>query len=64
MITKVSQQFLSPAELSARWGIPTETLRSWRKQGRGPGFVKLGHAIRYPLSQVETYEAEHLRTST
>jgi hypothetical protein len=31
------------------------TLRSWRSQGRGPKFIKVGKLVRYRLSDVEAF---------
>lgn len=56
----VQAKYLKPDELVARWGgaISRETLANWRAQGRGPGFVKLGGRVVYPLARVEEYEQQ------
>lgn len=44
---------------SGRLGVSVETLRGWRKQGRGPRYRKLGRAVRYSIADLEAFvEAE------
>ncbi|WP_061269189.1 helix-turn-helix transcriptional regulator [Cellulosimicrobium funkei] len=55
---------LSLAEVSDRYGIPAETLRWYRKVGRGPKSFKLGRRIRYRETDCEAwvqaqYDAEN-----
>lgn len=39
--------------------VKVETLRTWRKQGRGPLYRKLGRCVRYRLSDLfEFVEAQ------
>lgn len=47
---------LTTEELSERTGIPVETLRQWRRHGRGPVPMKLGRGVRYRLADVEAWE--------
>ncbi|WP_448412832.1 hypothetical protein [Limnohabitans sp.] len=47
---------LSPQDLAARWGIPTEALALWRHHGKGPCFIHVGRLIRYPVAEVEAFE--------
>lgn len=55
-------EYLTPAELSKRWGgaVQTGTLANWRSKGIGPAYVKFGHRVRYPLAQVVDWEAANL----
>ena len=41
--------YLTPIQVSVRTGIPKNTLAQWRKDGRGPIFVKCGGRIEYRL---------------
>jgi predicted DNA-binding transcriptional regulator AlpA len=55
-------QFLTPAELVARWGgvISIRTLANWRSKGKGPRFVRLGgrtSPLAYRLADIEAWEA-------
>ena len=47
---------LSTQDLAARWGLSTETLAIWRRQGKGPCFIQVGRLIRYPVAAVESFE--------
>jgi hypothetical protein len=40
------------------------TLQKWRLQGNGPRFVKLGHAVRYDVKDLEAYIECGRRRST
>ncbi|MEM6603459.1 MAG: helix-turn-helix domain-containing protein [Pseudomonadota bacterium] len=58
------KDFLNQLDLSRRWGIAPRTLEQWRWKGEGPPFLKIGHRVRYRLSDIETYEQNHLLKST
>lgn len=56
-----AETWLSPAELSARWGVPQSTLRDWRKAvpRKGPPFRQLGGPgckVEYGLGDIEAHE--------
>ena len=55
-------EYLTPAELSKRWGgaVKTGTLANWRSNGKGPAFAKFGSRVRYPLAQVVEWEKSNL----
>lgn len=55
-------EYLTPAELSKRWGgaVTTGTLANWRSKGQGPAFAKFGSRVRYPLAKVVDWEAKNL----
>jgi predicted DNA-binding transcriptional regulator AlpA len=42
-------------EAAARLGLTVATLRRWRWARRGPGWVKLGSAVRYAPSELERF---------
>jgi len=48
-------QPLTEAEAAVRLGLKVATLRTWRHQGRGPAYVRLGRAIRYLAIDVEEF---------
>lgn len=57
-------QYLTPADLVARWNgaVTTGPLANWRCAGRGPAFVKLGHrTVRYALADVARFERANKR---
>jgi excisionase family DNA binding protein len=45
-------------------GVSVRTLQKWRLQGNGPRFVKLGHAVRYDVKDLEAYIERARRRST
>lgn len=54
--------FLDQKQLARRWGLSERTLEKWRWAGRGPQYVTLNWSVvRYPLAEIERYEAEHRR---
>lgn len=52
----MDDEFLTEADLAARWRMARGTLRNQRSQKRGAGFVKIGGAVRYPMSEVLRHE--------
>lgn len=62
----LARKYLSPEEVSDKFGIPKGTLTQWRFHGRGPAYFKLGRQVRYAAEdleewlkscQVQTYDA-------
>lgn len=41
------RKYLSPAEVEAVFGITPRTLELWRREGRGPSFIRAGKFIKY-----------------
>ncbi len=48
-------------ELARRWRISARTLQRWRRQGRAPAHLRIGHSILYRCADVEAFERHHLR---
>lgn len=48
-------------ELARRWRLTVRTLQRWRRAGSGPVYLRLGRRIAYRLSDVERFEAKHMR---
>lgn len=59
------QKFMTPAQLSARWGgaFAIQTLANWRSIGKGPVFVTANNRVLYPIPGVEKWEAENFKPS-
>jgi predicted site-specific integrase-resolvase len=55
---------LNQIELAARWNISHRTLERWRWSGEGPGYIKIGGRVVYPLQDVEAFEQQQRREST
>ena len=43
-------------DLARRWNVSIKTLQRWRSEERGPPYIKLSKAIRYPVDEIVTYE--------
>jgi transposase-like protein len=60
-----TREFLSTAELAARWGVSAQTLRNWRAAGQGPPFFQPtgpGGKTLYKLLDVEAWEQVNTRS--
>jgi predicted DNA-binding transcriptional regulator AlpA len=59
--TSPSQEIPAPAGFcderyaASYLSVSVETLRSWRRQGRGPRFRKLGRCVRYLASDLAAF---------
>lgn len=64
----MKDRYLSTAELAARWGVSTSTLRNWRQSGQGPAFFKpagaRNSAVRYRLVDILAYEKSRTKETT
>jgi predicted DNA-binding transcriptional regulator AlpA len=43
------------AQVSAMTGVPIETLRDWRKHGKGPAGKRIGKRVRYRPEDVRAW---------
>jgi len=59
-----SADFLTPAQLLARWkhSVTLATLATWRSRNTGPAYVKVGGKVLYRVSDVEAYEKKNTRS--
>lgn len=52
--------FYTPQQVRERLKVKDETLRRWRRHGKGPPFTKLGNdrtsRIRYPVAEFHQWE--------
>ena len=46
---------MNTQQAAAYLGLSPHTLNQWRYQGRGPQFLRMGRAIRYPKGALDTY---------
>lgn len=53
---------LDDIALSERWGMAIQTIRIRRMKGQTPRYFKVGKFVRYYLSDVISYEQEHMVT--
>ena len=49
--------YLAPKQVAMRLRVSIETLRKWRKNGKGPPWIKPSRAVRYPIDAVRAWEA-------
>lgn len=54
--------YLKPHELAERLEMSTGALANWRVKGMGPKF--LSAPVRYPIKEIEKWEAKSLISST
>lgn len=52
-------QLIAPEEVAAYLGISPDTINTFRKQGRGPRYTRVGKLVRYRLEDVEEWLARH-----
>jgi hypothetical protein len=54
-------KFLTPEEVAERYRgeVSVGTLRNWRSMRVGPGFVKIGKAVLYPIAELEAWDEQN-----
>jgi predicted DNA-binding transcriptional regulator AlpA len=57
-------QLLTERDASKILCLSVRTLQKWRLCGRGPRFLKLGHAVRYDRAELERFLGDARRAST
>lgn len=67
-MTELTTELLRPAEAAVLLTVHADTLARWRREGKGPRFVKFGTGrtaiIRYRREDLETYIDESSQSST
>lgn len=56
-----AKRFLTTIELAEELGVHPLTLIKWRRERRGPAFVKLGKTVRYDRVLVDAWVAESMQ---
>lgn len=59
-----SQLFLTSDEAATYLGLKRCTLEAWRCRGGGPKYLKFGNAVRYRLSDLESWIESRARSNT
>lgn len=51
-------KFLTPDEVAERYRgeVSVGTLRNWRSMRVGPGFIKIGKAVLYPIAELDAWD--------
>lgn len=54
-------KFLTPEEVAERYRgeVSVGTLRNWRSMRVGPGFVKIGRAVLYPVTELDAWDEQN-----
>jgi DNA-binding transcriptional MerR regulator len=52
------QEYLTTAEVAARYRCEQSTVRYWRHIGYGPKGKKVGRRVLYPRSEIEKFDRE------
>jgi predicted DNA-binding transcriptional regulator AlpA len=60
----MTSELMDSAELGRRLSKSTAALANWRYLGLGPRFVKVGKAVRYRVSDVESWLDQQTRQQT
>ena len=47
---------LTQGDLAKRWRLGKRTLESWRVEGVGPCYLKIGNRVLYRLQDIEAFE--------
>ena len=55
-------RFLTAEEVSERYRgeITVGTLRNWRAMRIGPGFIKIGKAVLYPIAELDAWDEKNM----
>ncbi|WP_094288413.1 helix-turn-helix transcriptional regulator [Mycobacterium lehmannii] len=60
--TPVSNACVESAVAAPMIGVEPQTLKLWRRKGVGPRYVKFGNRVRYRVSDIEAWLADHTVT--
>lgn len=52
---------LTETDVARRWRMSVRTLQAWRWRKVGPPYLKAMGKVLYRLTDIEAFEAEHLR---
>ncbi len=64
LLTHLQTPLLKEDDAAAILNIEVATLRRWRWAGKGPRFIKVGHAVRYDQADLEAFIQVGRRWST
>lgn len=54
-MTKKQPHFWTEREVAECYGFSVKTLQKWRHTGEGPGYLKIGHNVRYDPEELTAY---------
>jgi len=50
------EQYMTTDEVAARYRTVPSVVRYWRHSGTGPGWVKLGKRVLYPMDEIKAFD--------
>lgn len=53
--------YMTTREMAAFLGLSAGTLCTWRYQGKGPSYYKVGNAVRYKIGDVEAWKNANVK---
>lgn len=53
--------YMTTREVAAFLGLSAGTLCTWRYQGKGPSYYKVGNAVRYKIADVEAWKNANVK---
>jgi excisionase family DNA binding protein len=59
-MTAPKTRHLTTEELAERLGVSVTTVRDWRRDGRGPAYIRVGSVIRYRETDIDKWERAKL----
>lgn len=59
--TVLSIRHFTETDIARRWRMSVRTLQAWRWKKIGPPYLKAMGKVLYRLSDIETFETDHLR---
>jgi excisionase family DNA binding protein len=57
------EPLLSIDELAQYLGVPVTTIYDWRVDGKGPRAIRVGRHLKFAVSDVKAWIAEHRETA-
>jgi hypothetical protein len=52
-------QSVDEQDAAAYLGYTPGALRKWRREGRGPAYIRSGRSVRYRIPDLEVWQASH-----
>lgn len=62
--TKIPKLKLKETEVAQEYGVPVKTLQSWRRQGLGPEYSKVGSSVYYDRFSLDEFFRRHRVVTT
>lgn len=64
LLTSEASQYLTTADVAARYRTAPSTIRYWRHIGYGPEGIKVGRRVLYSLANCEEFERKQAAEQT